>query len=151
VLLFLSFAFRFLILWFSLLFSLSLHYVCCISLLLHGMMVRPCWMLVIPVGRWFGKIPVCSPIFRACAPKLIEGARQLHQFYWLLFFPFFLLSFLAHRIFIHLIPPTIWTKIPGPSNLASLYWEKKNIIYYYEFLQQMKKNRKQKTKKKTVG
>jgi len=123
----------FLILRFSPLFSLSLLCVCCIPLL-YRMIVRPCWMLGIPVGRWFPKIPVRSPTFRA--PELIERAQQLHQFYGS-FFSF--LSFLAHRIFI-------------PHNLSEKYQDhqtcffllrKENIIYY-EFLRQMKK---QKTKK----
>lgn len=46
-----------------------------------------------------------SLIFRARAPELIEGTQRLYQCYWLIFFllHFFLLLFLAHRIFIHLI------------------------------------------------
>jgi len=135
----------FLILWFSLHFSLSLHYVCCIPLLLRDdclSLLNACdssrqmvWQDTCMLPDLSGLCTRADWRSSATASILLATLFSFHS------------SFLAHRIFIHLIPPQSEQKIPGPSNLASLYSGKENIIYYYEFLQQMKKQNKKKTRR----
>jgi len=103
-------------------------------------------MFDIAVCRWFGRIPVCSSDLSGLSTKADWKSSAIASillatlfFFTLPFFRFFL----AHRIFIYLI--ALQSEQKYRWHQICLFSHRKENIIYYEFPQQMSK---QKTKKK---